>query len=437
MSSAQLPSTEHCCPTHLPSQPCPLTCPCDCVLQPFLLSLPPYTSDFTPTPPTIPLPYPSYYPSPLPLLLPLTPTPPTIPHPYPSYYPSPLPLLLSLSPTPPTTPHPYPSYYPSPLPLLLPLTPTPPTTPHPYPSYYPSPLPLLLSLSPTPPTIPHPYPSYYPSPLPLLLSLSPTPPTTPHPYPSYYPSPLPLLLPLSPTPPTIPLPYPSYYPSPLPLLLPLSPTPPTIPPPCPSYYPSLLPLSPRVQESVALMQICQHSKFVHHVPDSIAPCFVPVMPSCQEMMQSSHCTIQSSPPEPLPLVYSLAPSTVAYFPPPPIAQQTDDRGYASAESSPLMQVSKSHDCHVITMSCDHCHAASHVLLQDRQLLFSSGAHPVFPFPCSAPLVPPLGCRNMQPCLLGACPCSAQTLYLPPAPTANVPVQWVWPQFISHAHSSRL
>lgn len=105
------------------------------------------------------------------------------------------------------------------------------------------------------------------------------------------------------------------------------------------------------------MQICQHSKFVHHVSDSIAPCFVPVMPSCQEMMQSSHCAMQSSPPEPLPLVYSLAPSTVAYFPPPPIAQQTDDRGYASAESSPLMQVRKSHGCHVnpchvITMACD-------------------------------------------------------------------------------------
>ena len=86
-----------------------------------------------------------------------------------------------------------------------------------------------------------------------------------------------------------------------------------------------------VQESIALMQICQHSKFVH-VPESMTPCFVPVMQSCQGMMQSS-------PPEPLPLVYSLAPSTVAYFPPPPIAQQTDDRGYASAESSPVVQVS--------------------------------------------------------------------------------------------------
>ena len=86
----------------------------------------------------------------------------------------------------------------------------------------------------------------------------------------------------------------------------------------------ILPPPRSVQDSIAWMQICQHSKFVH-IPETIPPCFVPVLHSC--------------PQEPLPLVYSLAPSTVAYFPSAPITQQaTDDRGYASAESSPASQV---------------------------------------------------------------------------------------------------
>ena len=274
-------------PAHLPSQPHPLTCPCHCVLQPLPLSLPPYTFDFTPASPTIPLPCPSHYPSPLPL------------------------------------------------PLSLPL-------------------PLPLSLSPTPPTIPL---------------------------------------------------------------------------PCPS------PLS--VQESVALMQICQHSKFVHHVPDSIAPCFVPVMPSCQEMMQSSHCTMQSSPPEPLPLVYSLAPSTVAYFPPPPIVQQTDDRGYASAESSPLMQVSKSHDCHVIIcyviichviichviichviMSCDHSVMRPPMHSFRTDSCYSPVAHTrSSPFPALPPWSRPSGAETCSPVCWGRVhaqliPCTCHPLLRP-------------------------
>lgn len=129
-----------------------------------------------------------------------------------------------------------------------------------------------------------------------------------------------------------------------------------------------------VQDSIAWMQICQHSKFVH-IPETIPPCFVPVLQSC--------------PQEPVPLVYSLAPSTVAYFPSAPITQQTtDDRGYASAESSPTSQ--------------------------DVQMFFPGGTHPLYQ--CQQYMIPSQGH------LIGQYASNQAAAFLIPNP-----LQWVWPQ----------